>query len=252
MDEFPQERQGDRRPRSILRFAPILLIAAGATAVFATGANRYLSLEAIREHYAALTGFVGEHFALALGLYMLAYVAVTAMSLPGATVMSLLGGFLFGTVVGAGAVVLAATVGATIIFLAARTAFGGFLRERARGFVAKMEKGFEKNAFSYLLLLRLIPLFPFFIVNVVPAFTKIRITTFVFATFIGIIPGAFAYVSAGAGLGAVFARGEDIELSGLLTQPEILTPIIALSVLALLPIIYRLIRHRRKTEGSAA
>lgn len=252
MDELPQEPQGGGGAKSLLKFAPLVLIVCGAATVFATGANRYLSLEAVRQHYVALIGFVDAHFAVALCLYMLAYIAVAAMSLPGATFMSLLGGFLFGAIIGTCAIVSAATIGATIIFGAARTAFGDSLRTRAHGFVAKMEKGFEKNAFSYLLLLRLIPLFPFFIVNVAPAFTKIRIKTFIIATLIGIIPGSFAYASAGAGLGVVFERGEDLKLAGLLTQPEILTPIITLSVLALLPILYRMFVNRRNPEEPAA
>jgi uncharacterized membrane protein YdjX (TVP38/TMEM64 family) len=189
-----------------------------------------------------LRAFVAANATAAAAIYALAYIAVTALSLPGAALMSLIGGLLFGNIAGTALVVVAATIGATAIFLAARTAFADAFRSRASGFVQRMEEGFSRDAFSYLLLLRLIPVFPFFIVNIAPAFTRIKTHTYIAATMIGIIPGAFAFVSAGNGLGAVIERGGDIELRGLLLQPEILTPIIALSLLALLPIAYRALR----------
>lgn len=218
------------------RFLPIGVIGVAAAAIFLSGAYRYLSLETLREHQATLETFVEDRLVVALLLYALLYIAVTALSLPGATLMSVLGGFLFGPFLGTAAVVFAATIGAAIIFTAAKSAFGDTLRTRAGPFARKMEAGFRQNAFSYLLLLRLIPLFPFFIVNVAPALFGVTLRTFVVATFIGIIPGAFAFVSAGNGLGAVLDSGADLQLSGLLTQPAVLTPIIALSLLALLPI----------------
>lgn len=226
------------------RFLPLLVIAAGFAAFFATGANKYVSLDWLRENYATLKAFVADHFIQALGLFFLAYVVVTALSLPGAGIMSLTGGFLFGSVVGTVIVVLAATTGAAAIFIAARTALGDVLKAKAGGFIQKFEAGFNDNAFSYLLLLRLVPLFPFFIVNLAPAFTKIKTSVYVFATFIGIIPGSFAYVSAGRGLGAVFESGGEVSLGGLLTKPEILTPIVALCVLALIPVVFRMIKAR--------
>lgn len=230
----------------LARFVPLLIIAAGFAAFFATGANRYVSFDYLRENYAALNEYVARHFVLALALFMLAYFAATAFSLPGGAFLSLTGGFLFGSLAGTAAVVIAATLGATAIFLAARTALGDALRARAGSFVQKFEAGFNENAFSYLLLLRLVPLFPFFIVNLAPAFTKIRTPTYILATLIGIIPGSFAYVSAGRGLGAVFESGGELSLGGLMTKPEILTPIIALGVLALIPIIFRVLKARRE------
>jgi uncharacterized membrane protein YdjX (TVP38/TMEM64 family) len=225
------------KPRAgFARFLPIGLIALAAGVIFATGAHNYLSLETLRGNRAALEGFVERNLPLAVAAFAAAYIVVTALSLPGATLMSVLGGFLFGPFLGTGVVVFAATIGAALIFSAARTALGDSLRTKAGPFARKMEDGFKRNAFSYLLLLRLIPLFPFFIVNIAPAIFDVKLRTFTLATFIGIIPGAFAFVSAGNGLGAVLASGGDLELAGLLAKPEILTPIIALSVLAMLPI----------------
>lgn len=233
--------------RRLLRYAPILLLAAGFAAFFATGANRYVSLDWLRDNYGTVRSFVADHFAQALAIFMLVYVAATAFSVPGASFLSLAGGLLFGNLAGTAAVVVAATVGATLIFLAARTAFGDQLRRRAGPFISKFEEGFSRDGFSYLLLLRLVPAFPFFIVNLAPAFTRIRTSTYVAATFLGIIPGSFAYVSAGRGLGSVFESGGKVSVGGLLTRPEILTPIAALSLLALLPIALRALKARRPT-----
>jgi len=223
----------------LLRYLPLLLIAAAVVAVFATGANEYLSLSALEENYERLQAFVEANFFLALLAFAGVYAGVTALSLPGGGVLSLTAGFLFGTLVGVPLVVVSATVGGSIIFLAAKTSLGETLRRYGGRHVEKMEDGFNRNAFSYLLLLRLVPLFPFFIVNLVPAFLGVRFPTYFFATLIGIIPGTFAYVSAGNGIGAVLRAGGDVKLSGLLTQPAVLVPIVALSVLALLPIAYK-------------
>ncbi|MBB5518052.1 TVP38/TMEM64 family protein [Amphiplicatus metriothermophilus] len=237
------------RPRRWLRFAPLLAIAVGLGLVFALGLDKYLSLDALRAHHEALAAFVARNFWGALALFMLAYALVVALSLPGGAMMSVAAGFLFGIWTGTAVVVVAATLGASAIFIAARTAFGEFLRARAAGFVRRIEDGFSRNAFSYLLLLRLIPLFPFFVVNIAPAFTRIKTREYVLATFIGIIPGSFAYVSAGNGLGAILARGGEVAFGRLLLQPEILTPIVALSVLALLPVLWRVLRRRDKLDA---
>lgn len=223
----------------VAKFLPIVVIASATGVFFASGAYRFLSFETLREHYAALEAFVEKRFAFSMLIFAMVYILAVALSLPGASLLSLLGGFLFGTFVGTGVVVVAATIGATIIFIAAKTAFGDTLRARAGGIVKKMEEGFRSNAMSYLLLLRLIPLFPFFVVNVAPALFGVPVRTFFIATLIGIIPGTFAYVSAGNGLGAVLAAGGDLKLTGLLLKPEIITPIVALSLVALLPVVLK-------------
>lgn len=232
-DEF-MTHDAKRQP-GLWRYLPLGLIAIAAATVFATGAHQFLSLETLREHRTSLEAFVENRLLAAVAAFALAYIAVTALSLPGATLMSVIGGFLFGPMLGTFVVVSAATIGAAIIFVAAKTAFGDALRRRAGPFVQKMEEGFRRNAFSYLLLLRLMPLFPFFIVNIAPALFNVKLRTFVLATLIGIIPGAFAFVSAGNGLGAVLDSGGELNLVGLLRQPAVLTPIIALSLLAIAP-----------------
>ena len=146
-------------------------------------------------------------------------------------------------------VVVGATIGATLLFLAAKTALGDALRARAGGFVKKMEDGFRKNAFNYLLFLRLVPAFPFWLVNLVPAFLGVTLRTYVVATFIGIIPGAIVYTSVGNGLGAVFDAGESPDF-GIIFRPEILLPIVGLAVLALVPVLYQKLTSKSSSDES--
>jgi uncharacterized membrane protein YdjX (TVP38/TMEM64 family) len=223
----------------LARFLPLIIVAGVAALIFATGLNRYLSLEALKENHGALAGFVGERYALAALAFVGVYIAATSASLPGAAFLSLAGGLMFGAVAGTGLIVIGATIGAIILFIAAKSALGASILERAGPTVKRMEEGFRENAFSYLLILRLVPLFPFFLVNIAPAAFNMKLRDFALATFIGIIPGAFAYASAGAGLGAVIEKGGEVSLDGLLTDPKILTPIVALSLLAILPIVLK-------------
>lgn len=230
-----------RRP--ILRWLPIAVLAAGLAAFFALGLHDYVGFETLARYRAVLRAWVDAHPALAPVAYVVAYIVAIAFSLPGALLLTITGGFLFGTLLGALYAVAGATIGAIGVFLAARTAFGDLLRAKAGGAIKRMEDGFRRDAFSYLLVLRLVPLFPFFLVNLVPAFLGVSLGVFAAATFIGIIPGSLVYASVGSGLGAVFDAGETPDL-GIVFTPEILLPILGLAALALVPVIYR--RWRRE------
>jgi len=163
---------------------------------------------------------------------------------PGAAILTIAGGLLFGQWYGSVYVVLGATLGAVGVFLIARTALGDALRRRAGPAIQKMEAGFQENALSYLLVLRLIPLFPFFLVNIVPAFLGVKLRTYVVGTLIGIIPGSFVYATVGAGLGSIFERNEEFSLQGVLT-PEITAALVGLAALALLPVAYKKFRKAK-------
>jgi uncharacterized membrane protein YdjX (TVP38/TMEM64 family) len=169
---------------------------------FALGLDRYASFNALREHREALRTWVQTSGLLAVLAYMAVYAISVAFSLPGATVLSVAGGFLFGTVWGMVYIVISATLGATVLFYIAKTTLGDPLR--AGPWLQKMQAGFQHNALSYLLVLRLVPLFPFFVVNLVPAFLGVSLPTYVLGTFVGIIPGAFIYSTVCAGLGSIF------------------------------------------------
>ncbi len=231
-------------PGRLRRFLPLVVLVAAICAVLAFGLDEYLTFAALKQHREALLAFVGGYPWLAPLLFMAIYAAVIAMSLPGGAVMTITGGFLFGAALGSCWVVIAATIGATILFEIARTSVGEGLRQRAGPWLKKMEAGFRENAFSYLLVLRLIPLFPFFVINLVPAFLGVPIRTYVLATFIGIIPGSFVYASVGAGLGSVFESGDEFSLTGVLT-PQVVIALVGLAVLALLPVVYKKIKSRR-------
>lgn len=220
-----------------LRFLPLALILGALGAAYALGLHRYLSFEVLAENRALLLAWTQDHTALALAIFMLAYVAVVALSLPGGAVATLTGGFLFGAWLGGLTAVIAATIGATLLFLAARTALGDSLRAKAGPGLRKLEDGFKRDALSYLLVLRLVPAFPFFLVNLAPAFLGVSLRTYLIGTFFGIMPGAFVFASVGAGLGAVFDRGERPDLSIILTPP-VLLPLLALAALALVPVIW--------------
>lgn len=232
------------RPNLWKRLAPVAVLAALAVAVFAFGLDDYLTFEALREHRAALRGWVAEYGAVAALVYVLIYAAAVAMSLPGAVFMTLAGGFLFGAALGTACTVVAATLGATAVFLVARTALGDSLRARAGPWMTRLEAGFRGNALSYLLVLRLIPVFPFWLVNLVPAALGVPLGVFVAATAVGIVPGTFVFCLAGAGLGGVFDSGETFSASAVLT-PEIFAALLGLAALSLAPTLYKRAKARR-------
>lgn len=226
------------------RVVPIIVLAAAVVVAFAYDLDRLLSLEALGEHREVLTTFVAERMILAALTYLLIYAVVTALSLPGGAVMSITGGFLFGGVLGGVYVVIGATIGAAVLFIAAQTVLGDSLRKRAGPWLKKMQTGFRENALSYLLVLRLIPLFPFFVVNLVPAFLGVRLRTYVLGTAIGIIPGSLVFTFAGAGLGAILDSGKQLSAESILTF-EIMAALVGLAVLSALPVLYKRIKIRQ-------
>ncbi|HCK85370.1 MAG TPA: TVP38/TMEM64 family protein [Hyphomonadaceae bacterium] len=224
-----------RRGRLVWRLALAALIVAVLAAAWRFGLFDLLSLETLRERREALLGFVAAHRYAALALFIGVYALATLFALPGVLWITIAGGFLFGLATGALATAVGATLGATGLFLAARYLFAGALRRRAGGFLDRLEAGFQRNAISYLLSLRLIPIVPFFVANIAPAFLGVRTTTFVATTFVGILPGVVAYTWIGAGLGAIFDAGGAPDLASFARQ---LAPaFIALGLLSLAPVI---------------
>jgi len=244
-----QYRPGDRPVSAALRFLPLLVLVAGLAAFFALGLQRYVTFEALVHHREGLLGWVATHPVIAPGAFTLVYILAVAFSVPGGALLTLTAGFLFGVLGGTACALIGATIGATALFLAARTAFGDLLRAKAGSALQRMEEGFRRDAFSYLLVLRLVPLFPFFLVNLVPAFLGVRLGTYVTATAIGIIPATFVFASVGNGLGAVFEAGDKPDLLGVLLTARVLLPILGLAALALIPVIYRWVKRSPAVGG---
>lgn len=184
-------------PKTLKRFLPLGLLLIAILGVWVSGLHELVTLDSIKENRDYLQNIVAQHPALSIGAFVFLYSLSTALSLPIATLLTLLGGFLFGGIFGTLYVVISATIGATILFLIARTSFGAALREKASPLYKKVEKNMNDNAASYLLFMRLVPLFPFVLVNIVPALFNIPLRTYVLTTFFGIIPGSFVYVNLG-------------------------------------------------------
>jgi uncharacterized membrane protein YdjX (TVP38/TMEM64 family) len=240
------------------RWLPLLVIVGLMALAFAMGWHRYLSFKTIGTNYQALQDFIAANLAVALLIYILIYAAVVALSLPGGLVMTVTGGLLFGWLAGGLATLVGATAGATLIFLIAKSSLGNALAAKAGPWIGRLREGFKENALSYLLFLRLVPVFPFWLVNLAPALLGVPLGTYVVGTAIGIIPGTFAFSVAGSGLGSVveaqnriyadcLARGGPdpeaacpytIDTSALVT-PQLLVAFALLGVVALIPVVYK-------------
>lgn len=231
---------------SLLRRLPFVALLVAAAVVW-LNYGEAVSFEALAENRAWLLAKRDANFVLTSLSFIAIYALAVTISLPGATILTLTGGFLFGVFPGVLFNVTAATLGATLVFIAARLGFGREVAERmtARGgSVASLQAALRENAWSVLLIMRLVPVIPFFIANLIPAFVGIRLSTFVVTTAIGILPAGLIYTSLGSGLGEVFERGEVPSLS-ILLQPQFGLPLLGLAALALLPMLIRLYRKSR-------
>jgi uncharacterized membrane protein YdjX (TVP38/TMEM64 family) len=249
----------DQQRGPFRRLLPLLAIGLLAAMAFVAFREGGISLETLVANREAIGAFVAEHRMLALLSYIGLYIVTVALSVPGATLLTLSGGFLFGIAVGASAAVIGATTGATLIFLLARTALGEPLLRRAGPRAQQLAQGFRADAFSYLLFLRLVPAFPFFLVNLVPAFAGVRLGPFVAATALGVIPAALVYAFAGTGLDSVITAQKNsfqdclaaghadcrlvFDARDVLT-PQLLGALVALGLLALVPVVVRRLRAR--------
>jgi uncharacterized membrane protein YdjX (TVP38/TMEM64 family) len=247
------EPDGRKKGGNLKRFLPLIVLVAGFFAARQLGWDEYLSLAALRDYRETLLGWV-EAYGILAGLGFIAiYAVVIAFSIPGGLVLTLAGGFLFGTVLAASYVVVGATLGATAIFLAVKTAFGELLRERAGPFLQKMEAGFRENELIYMLVLRLIPLFPFWLVNIVPGFLGVSLRNYVLGTFFGIMPGTLVFASVGSGIGQIledFDPDNPPDFASIILEPQYILPIIGLVLLATLPLVYKRFRRGKGSNTS--
>jgi uncharacterized membrane protein YdjX (TVP38/TMEM64 family) len=249
--------EGDARSNAAgwRKWLPLAVLAALMALGFAFGLHRQLSLSNLIMQRHDLAAFVDQNLALALLAYTAIYATAVALSFPGASFLTIAGGFLFGWLIGGAVTVVGATLGACAVFLVARSSFGEVLTHRAGPFLARLAEGFRENAFHYLLFLRLTPVFPFWLVNIAPAIFRMPLVSYALATFVGIIPGTFAYAFIGTGLDSVIAAQEaahpgcaaegtcQIDVSALVT-PQLLAAFFVLGIASLIPVILKRLRGR--------
>jgi len=227
----------------IKRWGPLIILAVLMIAAFASGLHEHISLKALQDHKDALLAAVNERPVVTALTFMAVYVVFVALSLPAATLLTLAGGFLFGPWLGTLYVVTAATIGATIVFFIAKTSLGTTLREKAGGLYKRIEGNMRENAVGYLLFMRLVPIFPFFLVNIVPALFNVKPRVFILTTFFGIMPGSFVYVNLGGQLA-------DIDKLGDLISTQTLLAFALLGVFALIPTLYKQIKRKKKVVSA--
>ena len=223
-----------------------VIVAGGAAAFYFFG--DYLNFESFRENRTALAEWRDSNLAFAVLVYAGIYILAVAFSVPGAIWLTIAGGFLFGLYLGTAATVVSATIGATVIYLAAKTALRDILVQKAGPWLKKVESEFQENEVSFMLLMRLVPAVPFFAINLASALLGVRLRTYVWTTLVGIIPGTGVYTWVGAGVDEVIARGGTPDL-GILYEPNILGPILGLCVLAVLPLVIKKLRGRSSRAG---
>jgi uncharacterized membrane protein YdjX (TVP38/TMEM64 family) len=251
---------------SVRRLLPLGAVLLATAVAFGLGLHRHLSFETLVRHHAAIHEFIVANLFTAITVYVAVYVATIALSVPGGLFLTLAGGMLLGALIGGTATLVGATAGATLIFLLARSAFGEHLARRAGPLAEKLARNFREDAFLYLLFLRLVPVFPFWLVNLVPALAGVPLGTFVAATAIGIVPATFAFAFVGAGLDSVIrAQGAayhaclaagrsdcrvDFDLKAVMT-PELVAALAALGAVALIPVVVKRLRARSGVANSS-
>lgn len=233
-------------PHLHARFVPLAILLTGLIVFFAMGWHHYFTFTALKENRALLIGYVHAHPFLSAGMFFGVFVAVVSCSVPvGNTPLTVAGGFLFGWIEGGSLSIVAATIGATLLYLATKTALADLLRAMAGETLVKMEEGLRRNAIFYLLFCRLVPVFPFFLVNIAAGLLDAPFGTYVLTTLFGEAPVIFVYASLGSGLGKLFDKGQKPDLH-LFTQPEVLLPLMGLALLVILPVLWRQFAHKPK------
>ena len=231
-----------------IKLWPVYVIAAGLALAVSQGWHQYLTLESLSENAVWLDELVRNNLVLVLAGYILVYAAATTFIIPGG-VLTIAGGFLFGLYIGTPATIIAATVGASILFFAAKTSIGSVLRQIAGPFLERMESGFNENALSYMFALRLIPLFPFAVVNIAPGLLGAKYRDYLITTFFGIIPATLAYTWIGAAIKGTLLEGGEVDIGSLASN--FLPAFIALGVVSLIPVAYKKITGRNNEPAKA-
>jgi len=240
LKKYPEKKISHQKKTSTGKWMLLALIALGLASFFFFDLGQYFTLQALKENKDALQAYTKSHYGLTALAFIGLYCLQTALSLPGATILTLAGGFLFGTWMGGFFVNIGATSGAVLAFMAARYLLREAIEKKFGKRLGSIQKGFESNGFNYLLTLRLIPLFPFFLVNLASGLTRIRLSSYALATAIGILPGSLVYSNAGAQLGQIESLSD-------IASPGVIGAFVLLGLLALVPVLY----NKMKKPGPA-
>lgn len=238
---------GDGPKRGIMKRGKIIVLAAVAVLVvlfFAFDLGRYLTIESLKENRAALEQYAAEHRLLTVGLFIFLYVVQTALALPGAAVLTVAGGALFGAIAGTLYVNIGATAGAALAFLLARHLFRAEVQKRFGQSIEAVNRELDRSGIHYLLFLRLVPVFPFFLINIAAGLTSLPLRSFLLGTMVGIIPGSFVYCYAGASLATITGLSD-------IASPRMLGALALLGLFALVPVAYEKIRKRRGQDSTS-
>jgi len=227
----------------IKRLVPLGVIATLLLVGYFFGVHTYLSPENLSQNKATLVAFVQDNFVLAMGTYLIIYIVAVSISFPGASFLTIAGGAIFGWLIGGTLTIFGATIGASIIFLVAKTSLGDFLAEKAGPRMSKLRDGFQKDAFNYLLTLRLAPVVPFWITNLAPAFFGMDLGRYALATFLGIIPGTYAYSFIGEQVGTSLEKDSNI-------VANVTLGLAALAIASVIPLIVKYIRNRKNKAAT--
>lgn len=227
-------------------FAPLLVLLGGLGFALSQGWQEHLTLEGFSKNLGWLDAQIASNFVLVFLGYMAVYAAATAFMVP-ASFLTIAGGVLFGLAFGTAGTVIGATIGASILFLAAKTSIGESLRSIVGPFIDKMQKGFNEDALSYMFALRLIPAFPFAVVNIAPAILGAKFRDYFITTLFGIIPGTLAYTWIGVAVGDTLRAGDDVDIGTL--AANFIPAFVALGVVALIPVVYKKFFAKKSAEA---
>ena len=239
----PAEAPRIRRWTRHLPLAAILTVALVGTFTL----RDFLTFATLHDNREALVAFRDANYVGMVAVFMAVYVLIVSFSLPGGAVASVTGGFLFGLLPGTAVNVIAATIGASVIFLAARWGLGRILSAKldaTEGKTHRFVDSLHENEVAVMFMMRLVPVVPFFVANLLPALVGVKFRHFLVTTALGIVPGGLVFTSIGVGLGEVFDRGEDPDLS-LLWEPQVIGPMIGLALLSALPMILKALRRNK-------
>lgn len=234
--------------KNLKRFIPLSIIAIIIITAIKFNIMQYLNFASLQQHHTQLALYVQNHYFLSISIFCICYIVLVTASIPGASIFSLLAGFLFGSIIGTSLVVTSATIGATLLLIAVKLAFGESVAAKIGSKVKFMETNFKQNAFYYLLSLRFLPIMPFWLINLAAGIFNVKLRDFILATFLGIIPGTFVYVNIGSSLTSIFAQNSnEFKLSSLIS-PQILLALTLLGVISFIPVIAKSLKKGKTSD----